>query len=87
MWKGDCLLTHSTLNSGEDGTLHPAASPTKKDVARVLMGNVTNSEKDAATDTRVAIDNRARAITWDSRAVYYVDLAALLCSCTTSATC
>jgi len=52
------------------------------------MGNVTSSMKDAAT--RVAIDNRALAITWDSRAVYYVDLAArenpLLCSCTTSAT-
>jgi hypothetical protein len=54
------------------------------------MGNVTNSMKDAVTDTRVAIDNRALAITWDSRAVYYVGLAArenpLLCSCATSAT-
>jgi hypothetical protein len=56
------------------------------------MGNVTSSMKAAATDIRVAIDNRALAIAWESRSVYFVDLAArenpLLCSwCTTSATC
>jgi hypothetical protein len=48
------------------------------------MGNVTSSMKAAATDIRVAIDNRALAIAWESRSVYFVDLAAretpLLCS-------
>jgi hypothetical protein len=48
------------------------------------MGTVTNSMKAAATDIRVAVDNRALAIASESRSVYFVDLAArenpLFCS-------
>ncbi len=36
------------------------------------MGNVTSSMKAAATDDiSVAIDNRALAIAWESRSVYF----------------
>jgi hypothetical protein len=48
------------------------------------MGNVTSSMKAAATDIRVAIDNRALAMLGNRDLLYFVDLAArenpLLCS-------
>ncbi len=39
-------------------------------------GYVTSSIKAAATDIRVGIDNRALAIAWESRSVYFFELAA-----------